>query len=74
MYSEKELLENIEKQLASGHTAVKIKLGRENEDEDIQRIKAVRKLIGDEALFMVDGQYGLDRRAGYSNGKENGRI
>ena len=54
MYSEKELLENIEKQLASGHTAVKIKLGRENEDEDIQRIKAVRKLIGDEALFMVD--------------------
>ena len=51
MYSEKELLENIEKQLASGHTAVKIKLGRENEDEDIQRIKAVRKLIGDEARF-----------------------
>lgn len=33
---------------------MKIKLGRENEDEDIQRIKAVRKLIGDEALFMVD--------------------
>lgn len=54
MYSEKELLKNIEKQLEAGHTAVKIKLGRENEEEDIQRVKAVRNLIGPEALFMVD--------------------
>lgn len=54
MLSEKELLENIEKQLAKGHTAVKIKVGRENEEEDIQRVKAVRKLIGNDAIFMVD--------------------
>lgn len=54
MFSEKELLQNIEKQLKSGHTAVKIKLGKENEDEDIQRVKAVRELIGNDALFMVD--------------------
>lgn len=54
MLSETELLNNIEKQLMSGHTAVKIKLGKENEDEDIARVKAVRKLIGKDALFMVD--------------------
>ncbi len=54
MYSEKELLENIETQLKAGHTAIKIKLGREKEEEDIQRVKAVRKLLGNEALFMVD--------------------
>ncbi len=54
MYTEKELLANIEKQMQDGHTAIKIKLGKENEDEDIARIKAVRKLIGDDALFMVD--------------------
>ena len=54
MFTDKELLESIEKQLDFGHTAVKIKLGRENEDEDIARIKAVRELIGPDALFMVD--------------------
>ena len=54
MFTEKELLESIEKQLEFGHTAVKIKLGKENEDEDIARIKAVRNLVGKDALFMVD--------------------
>ncbi len=54
MFTEKELLENIEKQMEDGHTAIKIKLGKENEDEDIARIKACRKLIGDDKLFMVD--------------------
>lgn len=54
MYTEKELLNNIEKQFEAGHTAIKIKVGRANEDEDIQRVKAVRKLVGDNTLFMVD--------------------
>ncbi len=54
MFTEKELLSNIERQLAKGHTAVKIKLGKKNEDEDIQRVKAVRNLLGKDAMFMVD--------------------
>lgn len=54
MYTEEELLENIKKQLKAGHTAVKIKVGQENEDDDISRIKAVRELIGPDAMFMVD--------------------
>ncbi len=54
MFSEKELLQNIEKQLKLGHTAIKIKVGKENEDEDIKRVKAVRNLLGNDALFAVD--------------------
>lgn len=54
MFTEKELLQNIERQLKKGHTAVKIKLGKQNEDEDIQRVKAVRNFIGKDAMFMVD--------------------
>lgn len=46
--------ENLQNQLQNGHTAVKIKLGRPGEQEDIDRIRAVRKLIGEDALFMVD--------------------
>ena len=53
-YSETELLKNLQNQLQNGHTAVKIKLGRPGEQEDIDRIRAVRKLIGEDALFMVD--------------------
>ncbi len=54
MFTEKELLESIEKQLKFGHTAVKIKLGKENEAEDLARVKAVRNLIGKDAMFAVD--------------------
>lgn len=49
-----ELLRNIEKQAAQGHTAFKIKIGKPDEDEDVQRVKAVRNLIGEDALLMVD--------------------
>ena len=53
-FTEKELLQSLENQLKNGHTAVKIKLGKENEDEDIARVRAVRKMLGDDATFMVD--------------------
>lgn len=48
------LLSNIRKQLDSGHTAIKIKLGKENLSEDIERVKAVREMIGPDVDFMVD--------------------
>ena len=54
MFTQEELLANIDKQMAKGHTAVKIKLGKENEDEDIARVKAVREHIGKDKMFMVD--------------------
>ncbi len=53
------LLSNIKGYLAAGFDGVKIKIGRENPDEDVERIKAVRKLIGDEVTFMIDANYSL---------------
>ncbi|WP_372772052.1 mandelate racemase/muconate lactonizing enzyme family protein [Mangrovibacterium sp.] len=53
------LLDNIRGYLAKGFKAVKIKIGRDNLDEDIERIKAVRELIGDDVTFMVDANYSM---------------
>jgi len=53
------LLKNIEGYLAEGFNAVKIKIGRENIDEDIERIKAVREFIGPDVTFMVDANYSM---------------
>lgn len=48
------LLDNIKKQIDNGHTAVKIKVGKEFLREDLERVQAVRELLGPEKLFMVD--------------------
>lgn len=53
------LLKNMEEYLASGFNAVKIKIGRDNLDEDIERIKAVREFIGPDVTFMVDANYSM---------------
>ncbi|MFD2257582.1 mandelate racemase/muconate lactonizing enzyme family protein [Luteolibacter algae] len=53
------LLNNIRGYLADGYTAVKIKIGRDNLDEDIERIRAVRELIGPDVTFMVDANYSM---------------
>ncbi|CAM3504587.1 mandelate racemase/muconate lactonizing enzyme family protein [Zobellia roscoffensis] len=53
------LLKNMEGYLAAGFNAVKIKIGRENLDEDIERIKAVREFIGPDVTFMVDANYSM---------------
>ncbi|TMU57305.1 mandelate racemase/muconate lactonizing enzyme family protein [Flagellimonas algicola] len=53
------LLKNMEGYLAAGFNAVKIKIGREKLDEDIDRIKAVREFIGPEVTFMVDANYSM---------------
>ncbi len=54
------LLENIQNYLDCGFNAVKIKVGRANLSEDVERIEAVRKLIGEEITFMVDANYSLN--------------
>ncbi len=53
------LLKNMQAYLDKGFHAVKIKIGRENLQEDIDRIKAVRELIGDDITFMVDANYSM---------------
>lgn len=59
MFPLEKLLNNIKGYLANGFNAVKIKIGRENLDEDIARIKAVRELIGPDVTFMVDANYSM---------------
>ena len=53
------LLKIIECYLASGFKALKIKIGRENLEEDLERIKAVREFIGPDITFMVDANYAM---------------
>ncbi|TRZ55875.1 MAG: mandelate racemase/muconate lactonizing enzyme family protein [Rhodocyclaceae bacterium] len=53
------LLANINGYLKSGANGVKIKIGRDNLDEDLERIKAVRNLVGDDVVFMVDANYSM---------------
>lgn len=59
MFPIPKLLKNMESYLAAGFNAVKIKIGRENLDEDIERIKAVREYIGPDITFMVDANYSM---------------
>ena len=59
MFPMEKLLNNIRGYLANGFNAIKIKIGRERLEEDIERIKAVRELIGDDATFMVDANYSM---------------
>ncbi|NMH85989.1 mandelate racemase/muconate lactonizing enzyme family protein [Flavivirga algicola] len=53
------LLSNMKTYLANGFNAVKIKIGRDNLDEDLERIKAVREFIGPDVTFMVDANYSM---------------
>ena len=55
----KKLLKNMKTYLSNGFNAVKIKIGRENLDEDLERIKAVREFIGPDITFMVDANYSM---------------
>ncbi len=53
------LLRNIQGYLDAGFNAVKIKIGQPTLSEDIERIRAVRELIGPNVTFMVDANYSM---------------
>lgn len=53
------LLNNMKGYLEKGFNAVKIKIGRENLNEDLERIKAVREFVGPDITFMVDANYSM---------------
>ena len=55
----KKLLTNVQSYLNSGFNALKIKVGQPSLAEDIERVAAVRKLIGPEITFMVDANYSM---------------
>ena len=59
MFPLDKLLDNVRGYLARGFRAVKIKVGRERLDDDVERVAAVRDLIGPDAVLMVDANYGM---------------
>jgi L-alanine-DL-glutamate epimerase-like enolase superfamily enzyme len=49
-----ELTEQVTRWVEAGHTRVKIKVGLPSLDEDIERVAAVRRIIGPSRLLMLD--------------------
>lgn len=58
-YSKEKLLKSIQSYLDAGFNGVKIKVGKENLDDDLARVSAVRELIGPDTAFMVDANYSM---------------
>lgn len=53
------LLDSIQSYLDRGFDAVKIKIGQPTLQEDIDRIRAVREMLGPSRAFMVDANYSM---------------
>ena len=58
-FSKEKLLNNIQNYLDQGFNAVKIKVGHRDHTIDVERVAAVRELIGSDKKFMVDANYAL---------------
>ncbi|MFK7891240.1 MAG: mandelate racemase/muconate lactonizing enzyme family protein [Granulosicoccus sp.] len=53
------LLASVEGYLSRGFDGVKIKVGQPRLEQDIDRVRAVRSLIGSDIIFMVDANYSM---------------
>lgn len=58
-FSKVKLLDSIAGYLEQGYNAVKIKVGKTELEEDVDRVRSVRQLIGSSMPFMVDANYSL---------------
>ena len=54
------LLDQTKGRLESGFQAIKMKVGRERLEEDVERIAAMRELLGDDFPLMVDANMAWD--------------
>ncbi|WP_329080550.1 mandelate racemase/muconate lactonizing enzyme family protein [Streptosporangium sp. NBC_01469] len=59
-YPLEELRAQAERWVATGYTAVKIKVGRPSLAEDVERVAAVREVIGPDRLLMIDANQRWD--------------
>lgn len=59
-FSLPKLLGSVESYLARGFNGVKIKVGQPELKADIERVEAVRRLIGADTAFMVDANYSME--------------
>ncbi len=58
-FSQERLLSEVQGYLDAGYQGVKIKVGQPTLEEDVERVKAVRELIGADCTFMVDANYSM---------------
>ncbi|NKB51129.1 MAG: uroporphyrinogen decarboxylase [Rhizobiaceae bacterium] len=58
-FSLEKLLDSVRSYLERGFNGVKIKIGQSELQQDIERIAAVRELIGPNVTFMVDANYSM---------------
>jgi L-alanine-DL-glutamate epimerase-like enolase superfamily enzyme len=58
-FSLERLVESVGGYVEQGFDAVKIKVGRPDLAEDVERVRAVRERIGGDVTFMVDANYGF---------------
>ena len=58
-YSIDKLVDGVREHLADGFNGVKIKVGKPDLAEDVERVAAVREAIGSDTSFMVDANYAL---------------
>jgi L-alanine-DL-glutamate epimerase-like enolase superfamily enzyme len=49
-----ELAEQVHRWVEAGHTAVKVKVGLPDLDDDVERVATVRRIIGPARLLMID--------------------
>jgi L-alanine-DL-glutamate epimerase-like enolase superfamily enzyme len=59
-FSKAQLAEEASALLAQGYRALKMKVGLADTREDYERVKSVRRLVGDQVLLMVDANQGWD--------------
>lgn len=59
-FSLEKLKRQTEGYLARGYNGIKIKVGQPSLSEDIERVAAIRELIGPDIALMVDANYSMD--------------
>ncbi|WP_219503352.1 mandelate racemase/muconate lactonizing enzyme family protein [Nonomuraea ceibae] len=59
-YTLDELVAQAERWKAAGHPGVKIKVGRPDLREDVERVAAVREVVGPDTLLMIDANQRWD--------------
>jgi L-alanine-DL-glutamate epimerase-like enolase superfamily enzyme len=62
-YTEDELVAQVLRWVAAGFDAVKVKVGKADVAEDLDRMRAVREVLGPDRALMIDAnqRWGLDR-------------
>lgn len=53
-YSDEVIRDNVQKAIEAGFTAMKLKVGLKDSDEDVRRATLVRETAGDDATIMLD--------------------